>query len=138
MNRSALFFTIIPVVAVAYVISRLVHKQLTVPEIVGLVLMIAGAVLMTIARIQLGNSFSISPQAKELVTRGLYSKIRNPVYVSGVILIVGVFLCIDRPKLLWVFAILIPLQVVRARAEAKVLEARFGDAYRQYRAQTWF
>jgi protein-S-isoprenylcysteine O-methyltransferase Ste14 len=30
------------------------------------------------------------------------------------------------------------LQVVRAGREAKVLEARFGDAYRAYRARTWF
>jgi protein-S-isoprenylcysteine O-methyltransferase Ste14 len=26
----------------------------------------------------------------------------------------------------------------RAKAEAAVLESAFGDAYRKYRAQTWF
>jgi protein-S-isoprenylcysteine O-methyltransferase Ste14 len=53
-------------------------------------------------------------------------------------LIAGIILCVNRPQLLWIFAIVIPLQVVRARAESKVLEEHFGDAYRQYRAGTWF
>ena len=32
---------------------------------------------------------------------------------------------------------LIALQVWRARAEARVLEERFGEEYLRYRAQTW-
>jgi protein-S-isoprenylcysteine O-methyltransferase Ste14 len=30
------------------------------------------------------------------------------------------------------------LQTYRARQEGKVLEARFGDEYRQYKSRTWF
>jgi protein-S-isoprenylcysteine O-methyltransferase Ste14 len=30
------------------------------------------------------------------------------------------------------------VQITRARHEAAALEARFGDAYRAYRAKTWF
>jgi protein-S-isoprenylcysteine O-methyltransferase Ste14 len=33
---------------------------------------------------------------------------------------------------------LIPLQYVRIRAERSALEAKFGDAYREYRKRTWF
>jgi protein-S-isoprenylcysteine O-methyltransferase Ste14 len=33
---------------------------------------------------------------------------------------------------------IITLQIVRARQEARVLEATFGDAYREYRRRTWF
>jgi protein-S-isoprenylcysteine O-methyltransferase Ste14 len=29
-------------------------------------------------------------------------------------------------------------QMARARKEAQVLEANFGDEYRAYRARTWF
>jgi len=32
----------------------------------------------------------------------------------------------------------VPLQVWRARNEARVLETKFGDAYRDYRRNTWF
>jgi protein-S-isoprenylcysteine O-methyltransferase Ste14 len=30
------------------------------------------------------------------------------------------------------------MQIYRSRAEGRVLEGRFGDQYRQYKAQTWF
>jgi protein-S-isoprenylcysteine O-methyltransferase Ste14 len=30
------------------------------------------------------------------------------------------------------------LQIIRARAESRVLEEHFGDEYRRYRASTWF
>jgi protein-S-isoprenylcysteine O-methyltransferase Ste14 len=34
--------------------------------------------------------------------------------------------------------LLIPLQVWRARNEARVLEEKFGEEYREYRRRTWF
>jgi len=40
--------------------------------------------------------------------------------------------------ILLVMVLLIPLQVLRARKEAVVLEAAFGDEYRAYRERTWF
>jgi protein-S-isoprenylcysteine O-methyltransferase Ste14 len=73
-----------------------------------------------------------------LVTHGLYSKIRNPVYVFGAVGLAGVALYIQRPRLLLWFLVLIPIQIARARAEARVLETRFGDDYRRWRQQTWF
>ena len=97
---------------------------------------IAGA--SGIGRIQLGGSFSVRPKAHALVTHGLYSRIRNPIYVFGGLAIAGAFLYIDQPRYLWLFVVLIPLQIYRARQEGKVLEARFGDEYRQYKWRTWF
>jgi len=43
-----------------------------------------------------------------------------------------------KPIFLLVLLPLPAMQVWRARAEAKVLEARFGEEYRRYRAGTWF
>jgi protein-S-isoprenylcysteine O-methyltransferase Ste14 len=100
--------------------------------------MLGGGGVLTVARLQLGNSFSLLPKASELVTRGIYSRIRNPVYVFSAILIAGVFLYVNRPQYFWLFLILIPVQILRARAEGKVLEERFGEAYTQYKARTWF
>jgi protein-S-isoprenylcysteine O-methyltransferase Ste14 len=54
------------------------------------------------------------------------------------LLIAGAFLYINQPRALWLFVALIPLQIYRARQEGKVLEARFGDEYRQYKSRTWF
>ena len=110
----------------------------TPTRIAGAVIGLPSAVLLVLARIELGGSFSVRPKAQTLVTHGLYSRIRNPIYLFGSLAVVGVFLYINQPLYLWVFVVLIPLQIYRARREGKVLEARFGDEYRQYKSRTWF
>jgi len=107
-------------------------------RMVGSILLVAGLALVSLARFQLGSSFSITAQAKKLVTHGLYSRIRNPVYVFGAVAMAGLFLIIQRPVLWIVFVALIVMQIMRARKEAEVLEAKFGDEYRAYRSHTWF
>jgi protein-S-isoprenylcysteine O-methyltransferase Ste14 len=104
---------------------------------IGIFLCLMGLAGGTFARHTLGRSFSLRARATELVTTGIYSRIRNPIYVTSVMVIVGVILMVRRPILL-LFLVVIPLQIVRARREARVLEARFGEDYRQYRARTWF
>jgi protein-S-isoprenylcysteine O-methyltransferase Ste14 len=55
-----------------------------------------------------------------------------------VIFLIGLALILGRPELLAVLLVIIPMQIIRARREAAVLEAKFGDAYREYRKRTWF
>jgi protein-S-isoprenylcysteine O-methyltransferase Ste14 len=105
---------------------------------VGTVLVVLGVVMLGVARYQLGKSFSLKPEAHELVTTGLYSKIRNPIYVAGLVIIVGMMLALQKPVLGVVLVAVVIGQTVRARREAQVLEAAFGDAYREYRKRTWF
>jgi protein-S-isoprenylcysteine O-methyltransferase Ste14 len=138
MNRSAFITTLIPAVGIAYLLVRFSYLPWTALRILALLLSVAGIAAVATARYQLGNSFTLSPQARTLVTRGLYSKIRNPVYVFSAIAIAALFVYIDRPIYLLSFLFLIPLQFFRAHKESQVLEARFGDTYRQYKSQTWF
>ena len=80
----------------------------------------------------------MTPQARALVTTGLYRKIRNPVYVFGGIGVAGFMMYVGRPIMLLLFLVLIPIQILRARAEGRKLEARFGDAYSEWKRHTWF
>jgi protein-S-isoprenylcysteine O-methyltransferase Ste14 len=107
-------------------------------RMVGSALLVIGMAFVFTARLQLGQSFSVIPRAKKLVTHGLYSKIRNPIYVFGTIAIAGMFLILQIPRLWVLLLVLVLIQVFRARKEAGVLEAKFGDDYRAYRSQTWF
>lgn len=138
MNPKARSFLIIPPIALAFLAWTFRPATWDAMRIAGLVLAIFGIGLLSLARYQLGNSFSVTPQATALVTTGLYSRIRNPVYVFSAIGIAGIVLYLGRPMLLLLFLLLIPMQIVRARAEARVLEAKFGDQYRAWRRQTWF
>jgi protein-S-isoprenylcysteine O-methyltransferase Ste14 len=100
--------------------------------------MLAGMAGIATARYQLGSSFAIRPEAHRLVTHGVYSKMRNPIYVFGSVLVAGVVLVLHRPGLWLLFIFIVLMQTVRAHREAQVLEAAFGDEYREYRRKTWF
>ncbi len=109
----------------------------TALRIAGMALIVVGFVLWTVARFQLGASFAVQAEARQLVS-GLYSKIRNPIYAFGPWVVAGAILVFGKPVWLLIFAVLIPLQLWRAGKESAVLEAAFGDEYRKYRAGTWF
>jgi len=130
--------TLITGAAFGYLIWKHAPPPWTGTQMIGVCLTVAGFVLWTVARFQLGESFAVTAKAKQLVTRGIYSKIRNPIYVFGSCVIAGLILVLLHPVWLLVFAAVIPLQIWRARKEAKVLEAKFGEEYRAYHASTWF
>jgi protein-S-isoprenylcysteine O-methyltransferase Ste14 len=110
----------------------------TAPRIAGLAIVIPSFLLFALVRIQLGQAFSVRARATTLVTTGLYSRIRNPIYVFGSLMIAGIIIWANRPWLLLIFAVIIPLQIYRSRKEAQVLEEKFGAAYLEYKQKTWF
>jgi protein-S-isoprenylcysteine O-methyltransferase Ste14 len=90
------------------------------------------------ARLQLGKAFAVTPQAKELVTLGLYSRIRNPIYTFVDVMMFGLILALHLYWLFALYPLLVAMHVFRAHREAKVLRATFGQAYLDYSGQTWF
>jgi protein-S-isoprenylcysteine O-methyltransferase Ste14 len=110
----------------------------SIPRIAGLAIAIPSFLLLALARVQLGRAFSVRAKASTLVTTGLYSRIRNPIYVFGSLAIAGFILWADQPWLLLCFVVLIPLQVYRSREEARVMAEKFGASYLEYKRQTWF
>ena len=137
MKASAKFVTIVPLLVFAVMIIVTAQPPWTPMRLIGLVLTVFGLTMLTIARVQLGDAFSVAPQATMLVTHGLYHRIRNPVYVVATVVLTGLCLYFNRPGLLIVVAATIPVQVWRARAEGRVLEQRFGEQYREYKRNTW-
>lgn len=126
------------VFGVSLLVIRYAHETWTAMRIAGVILGLPSLVLLAVARIELGGSFSVRPKARKLVTHGLYARIRNPIYVFSALVIVAFFLYIQEPFGIFVLAVLIPVQMYRARQEEKVLEAKFEEEYRQYKARTWF
>lgn len=107
-------------------------------QIAGVAIFFPALVLFVLARIELGRAFSIKAKASTLVTTGLYSRIRNPIYVFGGLMSVGMIVFVHRPWWLLIWVPLIPLQLIRVRKEEQVLEAKFGNEYREYKRRTWF
>jgi len=137
-KRSAYRFLVLPPVLVLAAYQLTAGHSWTPWRVIGAVLMVFGFVVWGIAHVQLGDSFSITPQARRLVTSGVYSRIRSPIYLFGGIGLAGFLLVVEKPLFLLAFVVLIPLQVMRGRKEARVLEEKFGDEYREYARHTWF
>jgi protein-S-isoprenylcysteine O-methyltransferase Ste14 len=138
LNRGVIFVIVVPLVGIAILIYEFAHPPWSLLRIAGMVLLFPALALLTLSRFQLGNSFSVTPQAKNLVTHGIYSRIRNPIYFFGSFVIAGLFLFLEQPYLLLLLVPVLILQIIRARAESSVLEEHFGDEYRRYKTSTWF
>jgi protein-S-isoprenylcysteine O-methyltransferase Ste14 len=110
----------------------------TVLAYIALGLSVGCAVLWFIARRQLGEAFSVTAQAHHLVTQGLYSRIRHPVYTFGTLAFLWIVLAVlGWGALVW-WAVVIAIQVSRIRREERVLAQAFGEAYQAYRRHTLF
>ncbi len=139
MNSEASFVTFVPLAGFGLLLAFTAGEGAWPPErIAGFVLVVGGLVLLTIARFNLGSSFSVTPQAKKLVTNGVYSKIQHPVYVFSAFVLAGLALYFGKPTYLVFLVVLVPLQVARARKESQKLEEKFGDEYREWKRTTWF
>lgn len=137
MKLNIITLAIIVVAAICFALgaSRLAW---TPWRIAGVAIIAPAFLLLVVARLQLGRAFSIEAKASTLVTAGLYARIRNPIYVFGALLVLGVIVFSGQPWFLLAMAVLIPMQVVRSRRESRVLEEKFGAAYVEYKRKTWF
>jgi len=121
-----------------FLVPGLKGQPWTTLRIAGAILAVISYPFVIIAHMQLGRSFSVRPEARELVTHGLYSKIRNPIYVFVDMMVFGLVLALHWHWLLVIFPVFVAVQARQARREARVLQERFGQAYLDYRERTWF
>jgi protein-S-isoprenylcysteine O-methyltransferase Ste14 len=128
----------LPILALALFGIHAAHLPWTARRIAGIAITAPAFLLFVAARIELGRAFSVQAKATTLVTTGVYSRIRNPIYIFGAMFILGIIMWMGRPWLLLIFAIMIPLQVVRSWKEERVLTEKFGAAYLDYKQKTWF
>jgi len=121
-----------------FLVPGLKEQPWTALRIGGAILAVIAYTMVITARVQLGKSFSVRAEAKELVTHGLYARIRNPMYIFVDLMVFGLILALHLHWLLVIFAVFVVFQARQARREAKVLQEKFGQAYLDYRKQTWF
>ena len=79
-------------------------------------------------------------ESSALVTSGMYRYTRNPMYVSMVLILIGVATLTGALTPFIVPALFVPVLNARViRHEEAMLEERFGDEYRQYmqRVRRW-
>lgn len=105
----------------------------------GIALYLIGGALRLWPVFVLGHRFSglvAIQQDHTLVTNGIYSVIRHPSYLGLLLNSLGWVLAFRSGVGVLLVASLIPLLVVRIRAEEALLRAQFGDEYEAYRRRT--
>ena len=99
----------------------------------------AGLALWIAGMAYLGKALRVLPGADSIMARGIYRFIRHPIYVGIVFTHFGLFFaCGSIFGIIYLFVLVIPLNVIRAQLEDKAMFSKFGNRYRAYRDSTWF
>lgn len=115
-------------------LPELVPLQLV--RLVGLVLAVAGIAIAVWALRTLGRHFDLELEVHadhELVRRGPYAFVRHPIYAGLIVHTVG--LCLASGNVLLIAGsalVTVPILVLRARAEERLLREQFGAEYDAY------
>ncbi len=104
-------------------------------KIAGALLMPAGLAMYGLGTRELGGSWRLGIDRKTpgpLITNGVFSWTRNPIYVSFDLLLIGTFLTQGRLHFLLLALILAVMMHLQIRREEHFLIRNYGDAYRSY------
>lgn len=109
-------------------------------QIIGLTMVIVGIGISLRARYQLGTNWTNGyeyqiKKDQNLITTGMYSYIRHPIYLGLTVSFIGGELVAES----WLFVSYCFLLVgfyTQARREEKILLAHFGNAYKSYMKKT--
>lgn len=112
---------------------------LLVLRIGGMALSLSGAVLFLWARRTLGAMYNASTSSAvqlqtnhRLIKHGPYALVRHPIYLSYWLILFGLLVMYRTWMLLFALIMMLIALSKRARREEQVLEATFGDAWREY------
>jgi len=103
---------------------------------IGAVLTVLGIILVVLARREFrryGQPTDPGQPTLKIITTGVFSISRNPLYLGGIGILVGLALALNLP---WAIVLLLPAIVVchyiLIAPEEQYLRERFGEEYRLY------
>jgi protein-S-isoprenylcysteine O-methyltransferase Ste14 len=113
------------------------HELSFAAGVASTLLLLAGNALAVYVLTHLGRSFSIMPEARGLVTSGLYRYVRHPLYLAEMIAAIGTVIQYVSTWTALILAVQIAFQLRRMRNEEIVLMEIFPDhaAYKEKTAR---
>lgn len=103
---------------------------------VGIVLMILGTILAVMARREFrrhGQPTDPGHPTHKIVTTGVFSISRNPLYLGGIGILVGLALAFNLPwVILFLLLAIVACRYILIAPEERYLNDKFGEDYRLY------
>jgi protein-S-isoprenylcysteine O-methyltransferase Ste14 len=108
-------------------------------NILGLILVFAGAAFAGLARLSLGANWSSRARIRAqhtLSTSGPYRIVRHPIYSGLLVLYLGTAVILGQARGYIAFVILFVTWFFKSRTEDRLLAERFGPDFETYRRRT--
>ncbi len=109
-----------------------IKMNISLAKYFGLILFLAGFALVILSHLKIAGFVS-----DELITTGIYSKIRHPMYLGFILWIVGFPMFMQSLITLASSIIWIPQIMYWKTSEERKLEKKYKD-YKEYKKRTWF
>ena len=110
-------------------------------KITGIIINIIGLIIWWSAKLTLRENWDAGygkPKIKQLVTHGIYSKIRHPLYWGINLTLVGLIFLHPEVWFAIISLLIITYFFYRMRTENKFLSEKLGQEYMEYKKKTSF
>ena len=118
-------------------LGRLAFLEVQALHVAGWTLLIASLAWLLVAQAQMGDSWRIgidSNNSTDLVSKGLFSVSRNPIFLAMRVNLLGLFFVLPSGATLTILAAGEILMQIQVRLEEVHLAALHGEPYAQYAA----
>ncbi len=133
------FFIVYPIIFLFYpniynFMFPIVFLQTQIFFIISCVIIVIGEIIVLICQLELGKSYRymLTDNKTDLVTNGLYSRSRNPLYVGAFLSLFGLVMLFPSIVLFAFYIVSAVNNHFRVMEEEKFLGKRFGDQYLEY------
>lgn len=109
-----------------------IKMNISLAKYFGLILFLAGFALVILSHLKIEGFVS-----DELITTGVYSKIRHPMYLGFILWIIGFPMFMQSLITLASSVIWIPQIMYWKTSEERKLEKKYKE-YKEYKKKTWF
>lgn len=125
-------------IAFIYIFFTVILIPLRPHHIIGGLLTLLSFVLWIAARLHRWDARTEIESEGHLLTTGVYSKFRHPIYYFSVLAAVGVNIFLWTPKITPFVILLAYIVVKKIKKEDTMLAREYGRKYRGYKRRTWF
>ncbi len=115
--------------------------EMPILQEIGWAVFVLGFLVLIYVALYLRSGFfgATDPNLDHLITKGPYAFCRHPLYVSFLVIMIGMDLIFRSPTgLIFTFLLSLPSAVYRARIEDKLLRAKFGEEWDRYARKVGF